>query len=56
MDALSVSVSAAQVSQERTIVLDKLRSFGVVCLDVEPDKLTPELISTYIDIKARELI
>jgi len=56
MDALSVSVSAAQVNQERTVVLDKLRSFGVVCLDVEPDKLTPELISTYIDIKARELI
>lgn len=56
MDAISVSVSAAQVQQERVAVLDKLRSLGIVCLDVEPANLTPELISTYIDIKARELI
>ncbi|MDF1687093.1 MAG: hypothetical protein ACJAVO_002372 [Parvibaculaceae bacterium] len=56
MEAISLSVSAAQVNKERMVVLDKLRSLGVMCLDVEPEQLTPELISTYIDIKARELI
>ena len=50
------AVSAGQIQKERTRVLDELRRLGVVCLDIAPSQLTPELVSTYLDIKARELI
>ncbi|MFV2053535.1 DUF58 domain-containing protein [Aliiroseovarius sp. YM-037] len=53
---VAMAVSAAQIHRERQIVLDQLRRLGVVCLDIEPDKLTPELVSAYLDIKAREMI
>lgn len=50
------AVSASQIVRERRLVLDELQRLGVVCLDIAPDKLTPELVSTYLDIKAREMI
>ncbi len=56
MDAISRSVSAAQVLQERQAVLDRLQRLGVLCLDTDPGSLTSALISRYIDIKAQELI
>ncbi len=54
--SISMAVSAGQIQKEREIVLDQLRRLGIVCLDVAPENLTPELVSTYLDIKARELI
>jgi len=56
LDSVARSVSAAQILRERQMVLDRLRRLGVICLDTTPDGLTPELVSTYIDIKAREMI
>lgn len=50
------AVSASQIQKERLLVLDQLRRLGVVCLDIAPSDLTPELVSAYLDIKARELI
>lgn len=56
LDNVARAVSAAQINQERALVFDTLRRLGVVCLDVEPGQLTAELVSTYLDIKAKELI
>lgn len=50
------AVSAGQIQKERLLVLDQLRRLGVLCLDIAPSQLTPELVSAYLDIKARELI
>ena len=56
LQAVAEAVSAGQMLRERQIVLDRLAQIGVICIDVEPNKLTAELVSTYLTIKARELI
>lgn len=56
LSKVAEAVSASQIVRERELVLDELQRLGVVCLDIEPTKLTPELVSTYLDIKAREMI
>jgi uncharacterized protein (DUF58 family) len=56
MDAISRSVSARQIQQERRQVLDRLQRLGILCLDAEPAALTASLVSRYIDIKSQELI
>lgn len=56
LSQVAEAVSASQIVRERHLVLDELQRLGVVCLDIAPDKLTPELVSTYLDIKAREMI
>lgn len=56
LSEVAKAVSASQIAKERQVVLDELQRLGVVCLDIEPTKLTPELVSTYLDIKAREMI
>ena len=50
------SVTAEQFLQERRLVLDRLRRFGVFCVEAGPKEMTPKLISTYLQIKAREMI
>ncbi len=49
-------VSAEQFLQERRLVLDRLRRLGVLCIEAEPKQMTASLISTYMQIKAREMI
>jgi uncharacterized protein (DUF58 family) len=56
MQDMAASVSAAQMRRERRLVLDNLRRIGVICLETPPDRLTPALVSTYLMIKAQELI
>lgn len=56
LNNVAKAVAGGQIEKERQLVLDKLRRLGVVCLDISPDQLTPELVSAYLDIKARELI
>jgi uncharacterized protein (DUF58 family) len=56
LSQVAEAVSASQIVRERQLVLDELQRLGIVCLDIAPDKLTPELVSTYLDIKAREMI
>lgn len=50
------SVSADQFLQERRLVLDRLRRLGVLCIEANPKTMTGSLISTYLQIKAREMI
>jgi len=51
----AASVAAAELVRERRVVFERLNRLGVMCLDVEPNKLTPRLVSTYLDLKAREV-
>lgn len=56
MESIAQAISAHRFRQERESVLERLRRLGVLCLDVEPDKLTPTLLSRYTDIKLQGLI
>jgi len=56
LQAVAEAVSAGQMLRERQIVLDRLAQIGVICIDVEPKRLTAELVSAYLTVKARELI
>ncbi|MEM9011645.1 MAG: DUF58 domain-containing protein [Pseudomonadota bacterium] len=56
LDAAAESVAAAALVRERRAVLDALGHFGILCLDVAPGQLGPALLSSYLEIKARELI
>ena len=49
-------VSADQFLRERRLVMDRLRRLGVLCVEAEPKQMTASLISTYMQIKAREMI
>lgn len=55
IEQAATSVAAADFVRERRIVFERLSRLGVLCLDVEPDRLTPRLVSTYLDLKAREV-
>jgi uncharacterized protein (DUF58 family) len=55
IEQAATSVAAADFVRERRIVFERLSRLGVMCLDVEPDRLTPRLVSTYLDLKAREV-
>ncbi|MFQ5622492.1 MAG: DUF58 domain-containing protein [Paracoccaceae bacterium] len=56
LQSVAEAVSAGELLRERRIVLDRLTGIGVLCVDVEPRELTAELVSTYLTIKAREMI
>ncbi len=49
-------VAADQAVQERRLVLERLARMGVTIVDAKPDTVTARLISTYLEIKARELV
>lgn len=56
MALVARAVAARQMLDERAEVLDRLTRLGVLCLDTTHDRLTPELVSRYIEIKSREMI
>ena len=56
MDGVATLVSANQSINERRIVLERLTRLGVTIVDTEPGKVTAQLISHYLEIKAKELI
>ncbi|WP_075191503.1 DUF58 domain-containing protein [Maricaulis sp. W15] len=55
LDIAAESVSASDILRDRRIVIERLGQLGVMVLDVRPDQLTPRLVSTYLDLKAREV-
>lgn len=55
-DAVAEAVVAADMARERQLVLDRLVRLGILCLETAPNQLTARLLSTYLEIKARELI
>ncbi len=56
LDGVATVVAAHQALSERHVVLARLQRMGVSVVDAEPGKVTARLISTYLDIKAREMI
>ena len=56
LSAMAETVAAAEIQDERRRLLDGLARMGVLCLETEPGALTARLVSTYLRIKARDLI
>ncbi len=56
MDQVAELVAAGQSLTERQIVLRRLAALGVTIVDAKPGTVTAQLISAYLDIKAREVI
>ena len=56
LESVAQAVAAARILQERQAVLDRLNRLGILCLDTAPDRLGADLISRYIEIKAKEMI
>ena len=48
------AVAAFDLRRDRELVLEQLHRLGVKVLDVAPGALTARLVSTYLDLKARE--
>lgn len=53
---LYLSAAAAEQLAWREETIAKLRSAGVLVLDANPEDVTPELVKSYLDIKARRLL
>lgn len=56
MTGVATMVAADQSLAERRLVLERLTRLGVTVIDAKPEQVTGRLISTYLDIKERELI
>lgn len=56
MNDVAETVATGQLLHERRLVLERLHQLGVTVIDAEPGQVSTQLISTYLDIKARELI
>lgn len=56
LDQVAEMVSAGQSLADRRLVFERLAALGVMVVDARPGAVTADLISTYLDIKARELI
>ncbi|SDR19467.1 DUF58 domain-containing protein [Pseudovibrio sp. Tun.PSC04-5.I4] len=56
LDGVALLVAANQVINERRLVLERLARLGITVLDATPETVTGRLISTYLEIKAREMI
>lgn len=54
LDDAAEAVAATDMQRERRIVLERLQRLGVLVLDTEPAMLTAKLVSTYLELKARE--
>ena len=48
------AVAAFNLRRDRDLVIEQLHRLGVMVLDVAPSALTARLVSTYLDLKARE--
>lgn len=56
LDGVATLVAANQSISERRLVLERLARLGVTVLDARPETVTAKLISTYLEIKTREMI
>jgi uncharacterized protein (DUF58 family) len=53
---LYVRAAAAETIAWRDALIRELRRHGVLVLDARPDEVTPELVKSYLEIKARRLL
>jgi uncharacterized protein (DUF58 family) len=56
LDGVATLVAANQWVQDRRRVMERLVRLGVTIVDARPNAVTAKLVSTYLDIKARDLI
>lgn len=56
LNGVARAVVADQILKERRAVLARLARLGILCLAADPKALTAQLVSLYLNIKARELI
>ncbi len=56
MDGVATLVAVNQSISERRLVLERLARLGVTIVDAPPNMVTAQLISAYLEIKAREMI
>ncbi|MEM8550762.1 MAG: DUF58 domain-containing protein [Pseudomonadota bacterium] len=56
LDDVARAVVGDELIRERAVVMERLAGLGITVIDAEPRALTPRLVSTYLDIKAREVI
>lgn len=56
LDGVATLVAANQWVQDRRRVLERLVRLGVTIVDARPNTVTARLVSTYLEIKAREMI
>ena len=56
LDGVATLVAANQWVQDRRRVLERLVRLGVTIVDAKPEMITARLVSTYLDIKAKDLI
>ncbi len=50
------AVVTRDIVRDRDLVIRKLRRLGVRCIDTEPKRFSAELLSTYLEIRQRELV
>ncbi len=58
-EALSQSataIAAASIAAWREQTIAELASYGILTLDARPEELTPRIVNTYLEIKARGLL
>jgi uncharacterized protein (DUF58 family) len=55
LSAAAAALAARDWALERRIVLDRMHQLGVMVLDAAPGELSARLVSTYLDLKAREV-
>ena len=55
-DDLYVRAAAAESLAWRDSLIRSLRNSGVLVLDANPGDVTPQLVKSYLEIKARRLI
>ncbi|MER0239273.1 DUF58 domain-containing protein [Fulvimarina sp. MAC8] len=56
IEDVASAVAAAGIQRDRRMVLERLGKIGVFVIDADPGQITAQLISTYLTIKARELV
>lgn len=54
--SLAEAVVAHEIQRDRFVVVDRLRRMGAKVIDAEPQHITASLVSTYLDIRQRELV
>jgi uncharacterized protein (DUF58 family) len=56
LDGVAQLVAASQAITERRLVLEQFTRMGVTIVDARPGMVTAQLISAYLEIKAKDLI
>jgi uncharacterized protein (DUF58 family) len=53
---VSRAVFAASLLRERELVISRLRRLGVHIVETPADRIGPEVINAYLDLKRRDLL